>query len=112
MRVLARRYNRNLSVSLRDPLRVHAMTSHAQAKFEQALAVHQQGQLARAQALYEAVLATQPGHFDALHLLGVIAAQTSNHQRAVELIDRAIALRPDNAAFYINRGNALQALRQ
>ena len=43
--------------------------------FKQGLALHQQGKLAQAKAIYEQVLAKNPQHFDALHLLGVIAAQ-------------------------------------
>lgn len=87
------------------------LATHAQTKFQQALALHQNGQLAQAQVLYEDLLRTQPQHFDALHLSGVIAAQTKNHRRAVELIGKAIELNPDNAAFYSNRGNALKELK-
>ena len=86
--------------------------AQALATFEQALALHQQGRLAEARQHYEEVLAVLPGHFDALHLLGVIAAQTNDNRRAVELIGKAIAIYPGNAAFYSNRGNALQALGQ
>ena len=63
--------------------------AQAQAKFQQGLALHQKGQLARAQEIYRQVLKVQPRHFDALHLLGVIAAQTKNFSQAVELIGRA-----------------------
>lgn len=85
------------SVPVPDPLR-------------QALALHRQGQLAQARALYEDMLRLQPGHVDALHLLGVIAHETADHQRAVDLIGRALALHAGNAALFNNRGNALQAL--
>ena len=39
----------------------------------EALAAHRQGRLAEAEALYRRILALVPQHFDALHLLGVIA---------------------------------------
>ncbi len=81
-------------------------------KFQQALALHQSGQFARAQAIYEEILKIQPKHVDALHLLGLIAAQTRNPQRAVELIGKAIAIDPNNAAAHCNRGSALQELKQ
>jgi tetratricopeptide (TPR) repeat protein len=81
-------------------------------KLKQAIAYHQKGQLAQAQELYEEILKKEPKHFDALHLLGVIAAQTRNPQRAVELISKAIEIHPYNAGFYSNRGNAFQELRQ
>jgi Flp pilus assembly protein TadD len=41
----------------------------------QAVALHQQGALTTAEALYRRVLAAAPRHADALHLLGVLAAQ-------------------------------------
>jgi predicted O-linked N-acetylglucosamine transferase (SPINDLY family) len=75
-----------------------------------ALDFHQKGQLAHAQEIYAKILEISPNHYDALHLLGVVAYQTQNHQRAVELIDQAIALYPYNAAFYSNRGAALKEL--
>src|ERR1035437_8918344 len=83
-----------------------------QEKLQQAIAFHQNGQLPQAQALYEEILTTQPKHFDSLHLLGVIAYQTKQYQRAADLIGKAIELYPKNAAFYCNRGNALKELKQ
>jgi predicted O-linked N-acetylglucosamine transferase (SPINDLY family) len=80
--------------------------------FKQALSLHQNGQFAQAQGLYEKILAIQPGNADALHLLGVIAYQTRDHQRAVDLINKAIARYPHNATFYSNRGLALTELQQ
>ena len=80
------------------------------ALFSQGLALHQQGQLAQAKQIYAQVLALQPIHFDALHLSGVIAAQSKNPKLAVELIGKAIAINPNNAVYYSNRGNALKEL--
>src|SRR6266567_6633230 len=82
-----------------------------ESQLEQAIALHQQGHLARAKAAYENILKAQPKHFDALHLLGVIAIQTNQHRLAVDLIGQAIAINPDDAAFYSNRGVALQELK-
>ena len=80
------------------------------AQFQRALAFHRQGQLALAQAVYEQILAIQPRNADALHLLGVIAAQMQNPRKAVELLDQAIELKPNIAAAYNNRGSALKEL--
>ncbi len=79
---------------------------------EQALAFHQRGDLAKAQALYQQALTLQPNHSDALNLLGVIAYQTQNYPRAVELISQAIAISGDHADAHLNLGNALQELKQ
>ena len=82
------------------------------AKFEQASALHQQGKLADAERICGEVLQQQPNHIATLHLLGVIALQTRRTERAIELFERAIALKPDFAAAYIDRGNALSDLKR
>src|SRR6516162_7483401 len=61
-----------------------------QAKFQQGLALHQQARFAEAERAYEEVLRQEPRHFDALHLLGIIALQTRRTQRGIELIAKAI----------------------
>jgi predicted O-linked N-acetylglucosamine transferase (SPINDLY family) len=81
-------------------------------RLRQAVAFHQSGQLAPAQAIYEEILTVEPRHFDALHLLGVIAAQSKYPARAVTLFDQAIDIDPNNAAAHCNRGAALQELSQ
>ena len=78
----------------------------------QAVILHQGGQLAEARGMYEEILSIQPENAEALHLLGIIDYQSHNHQRAVDLIDQAIALHPDNAAYYSNRGLALYGLNR
>jgi hypothetical protein len=57
---------------------------------ERALALHRGGQLGEAAALYREVLASEPAHFGALHLLGVIEGQRSRYAEAVALIEHAI----------------------
>jgi tetratricopeptide (TPR) repeat protein len=81
-----------------------------ESKLQRAVMLHNQGQLARAQTLYEEILALQPRHFDALHLLGVIAAVTGNPRKAVDLIGRAIDIVPNDGVAHNNRGLALQEL--
>jgi predicted TPR repeat methyltransferase len=87
-----------------------AMTEPLQTPFQQGLALHQRGRLAEARAFYEQALATEPAHFDALHLLGVIHLQAKQPERALALIDRALAVNPSMAAAHSNRGNALMDL--
>ncbi|NTW52421.1 MAG: tetratricopeptide repeat protein [Chlorobiaceae bacterium] len=87
-------------------------TEQVQEKFKLAIDCHRKGEIAQAQSLYAEVLADAPDHVDALHLLGVTAAQTSNHRKAVELIGKAIALRPGNPAFHCNQGIALNELKE
>src|SRR5712671_5226185 len=87
------------------------LTARFQTELEEGMTLHLQGQPARAKAIYENILRVDPKHFDALHLLGVIAIQENQHQLAVDLIGQAIALNPNDAAFYSNRGVALQELK-
>jgi tetratricopeptide (TPR) repeat protein len=83
-----------------------------EARVRQALALHQQGRLADAEHGYQDVLRQQPNHFDATYLLGVIALQTRRLGLACDLFAAAIALRPDFAEAYNNRGAALADLGQ
>jgi len=83
----------------------------ADAMLGRAMSLHQSGQMQQAQRLYEEVLLAQPGHADALHLLGVLSAQTHNYVRSIELIGKAIELKPD-PTFYSNRGIAFKELNR
>src|SRR3954462_10445372 len=82
------------------------------AKVMQGLALHQQGKLAEAELAYEEILRQSPTDFDALHLPGVVAMPTRRAERAVELIKRAINLRPKSAPAHNNLGNALSDLKR
>ena len=88
-----------------NPAQIHS-------KFEQAFDCHLQGKIFQAQALYEEVLNVEPDHVDALHLSGVAAAQMNNYRKAIDLIGKAIAIYPDNAAFHCNRGLAFNELKE
>ena len=83
-----------------------------QAALMQGVASHRKGDLDTAQGIYRQLLAAQPEHFDALHLLGVIALQRNDPGEAVELISRAIKSNKNNANAFSNLGNAFQALGQ
>lgn len=80
--------------------------------FQQGFALHQQGKLSEARAVYEAVLSINPKHFDALNLSGTVEAQLGKFEVAVDLISRAIAINPKEATCYNNLGNALAELKQ
>jgi Tfp pilus assembly protein PilF len=84
----------------------------AQEMFQCGLALHQEGQLARAAECYEQAVALQPTHVDALHMRGVIAAQGQDPALAIAWIDRAIAVNGRIPAAFINRGLAQQAVGQ
>ncbi len=77
------------------------------------LAHHQRGALAEARKSYQAALESDPAHFDAQHLLGVLALQAGNPAEAAELIAAALQTRaalPFAADAHVNHGSALKAL--
>ena len=78
----------------------------------QATTAHRQGRLAEAEPLYRQVLAIDPAHFDALHMLGVVHAQQSQHPQAIETLRLALQIAPDNATAHCNLGNALRGFRR
>lgn len=84
----------------------------AQGNFSKGLELHQKGHLVQAQELYRLALKFDPRHFDALHFLGVISAQTGNFDQALALIDKAIQIDSNNAVVWNNRGNTLRALNR
>ncbi len=73
------------------------------------IAHHQSERFAEAAACYQKVLQTDPGQWDAFHLLGLVAHQQGRHAEAAELIARALQLRPGEAGFWFNYGNVLAA---
>jgi tetratricopeptide (TPR) repeat protein len=75
-----------------------------------ALDYHQRGLLEEAARIYQRLLDREPTHPDAAHLLGVVALQQGRPQRAVELISRAVELKPAVAAFHGDLGEAYRAL--
>jgi len=77
--------------------------------FQSAFDAHQRGELKEAQMLYEQTLSLNKNHFDALHLLGVLAHQINKPKHAVALIGRAIELNPGISVVHNNFGLALQA---
>jgi predicted O-linked N-acetylglucosamine transferase (SPINDLY family) len=85
-------------------------TAHIDGLLERGLQWHRAGELMQAKSAYQQILQLEPRHFDALHLLGVVAAQTNNPQLAEGLIAQALRVDPLSAIAHANRGNALQAL--
>jgi len=53
------------------------MSQLSMSKFRVGGAAHQAGQLQQAENIYRQILARQPEHADALHMLGVIAQQAA-----------------------------------
>jgi protein O-GlcNAc transferase len=84
----------------------------ADAKFQQAFSLHQQGRLGEARNLYEQVLRAHPAHFNALHLFGVLCLQSNLTQPAVDLIANALRVNPNHALAHHHYANALCQLQR
>ena len=69
---------------------------------------HQKGNLPQAEQLYGQILQADPGHVDALHLLGVIAHHNGRLEAAMDHFTRALTIKPDFAEAYSNMGIALR----
>jgi Flp pilus assembly protein TadD len=81
-----------------------------QVDFAKALEFHKRGKLTEAEQIYRAILAADPGHFDAMHLCGVILLQRGQFAAAEQQIARAILINPDFADAHNNLGAALNSL--
>ena len=73
---------------------------------------HRAGRFSDAEAAYRRAIALQPDHPSALHLLGVLAYQGGKPDAAINLIGKAILLRPDVSEFHNNLGNAYLAAKR
>ena len=72
------------------------------ATIDLAVQQHQAGQLREAELLYRQVLAVEPRHPVALHLLGVIAFQSGQTDAALELIGQAVEVHPGYTDALVN----------
>ncbi|MBU3577681.1 tetratricopeptide repeat protein [Polynucleobacter sp. UK-Kesae-W10] len=78
-----------------------------QSLFQQAVQLHQQGQLDSAEKIYEQILALAPNQFDALHLSGVVALQKKQFDKAEHLLESALRINPNHFHALNNYGNLL-----
>ncbi|MFN3326291.1 MAG: tetratricopeptide repeat protein [Bryobacteraceae bacterium] len=73
-------------------------------RLRRAAGFHNAGELARAERIYREVLADDPEHPDALHLLGLIAAEAGQPDVACALIGQAIRLHGPHPSYCRNLG--------
>jgi predicted O-linked N-acetylglucosamine transferase (SPINDLY family) len=86
------------------------LAARAEAMFNQALGLHQQGRPAEARELCRKVLQLQPRHHNVLNLLGLIALQQNELDLAVDLLRRATIANPQSIVARSNLGNAYYLL--
>lgn len=82
------------------------------AALQEALALHQRGQLAEAEKLYTRVLKAQRDNFDALRLLGMLNHQRGKPGEAYRLINAALKVDPRSPDALSNLALVLQSLKR
>ncbi len=80
--------------------------------FQEAFQHHQQSRWPEAKAGYEKILQVHGQHFNCLHMLGVLEAQTGNPLKALEYLQQALQINPQAPAVLGNYGNALNDLKR
>jgi tetratricopeptide (TPR) repeat protein len=85
---------------------------HLSSKMQQAQALHRAGRLDDVRALCQELLQEVPESFEALSLLALVAAQQGDYARALLNYDQVIAIKPDFADAYSNRGASFAALNR
>jgi len=86
-----------------------ANASSQRAALQAATAHHREGRLAEAEVLYQQILQVDPNNSDALHMLGLIAAQLGSTDAAITLFKKAIVVKSSDATYHCNLGLALAA---
>ena len=76
---------------------------------EQAVALHRQGQLEQAEALYFQILDADPGLFGPRYYLGLIRLQQGRNAEACDCLGDAVKILPNDLGALMNFGMALRA---
>jgi tetratricopeptide (TPR) repeat protein len=82
------------------------------AAVEEAVALHRQGRLDEAEKAYTRLLKAYPGHFDVLHLLGVLKHHRGKSGEALRLITAALKIMPNSPDALSNLGMVLHTLKR
>lgn len=76
-------------------------------RLDRAIMLHRSGKLDEAEACYRRILDLDPCDFDALHLLGVLAAQQLRYEDAERAMRDALAIDPSDPSCLRHYGNVL-----
>jgi tetratricopeptide (TPR) repeat protein len=88
------------------------LTAAAPKSVGHAMSAYRSGDLAEAERLCRKIIGSDPHCFDAVHLLAVVEATLGKREKAIASYDRAISLRPNDAALFSNRGVVLKDLKR
>lgn len=89
-------------------------------KLEKAISFHSKGNYKEAEKIYSQILVMRPNDVDVLYLYGILASQSQNSNRAIELLQKALDSNPTKekikeiygvlAEIYTNQNNDNQAM--
>jgi predicted O-linked N-acetylglucosamine transferase (SPINDLY family) len=79
---------------------------------QDALQLRRAGKITEAAEIYRALLRREPGHFEALHALGIISYQSGRIDEAERLIRQAVASNPNAAEAAYNHACLLQRMNR
>lgn len=86
------------------------MAGPSESVLQKAIRLHQQGQLKKADKLYVKILSRNPNHVEAMHMRGVLKLQDDKHEYAMQLLNKAGSLSPENAQICFHQGELYQSL--
>jgi len=92
------------------PADAKPLDSLADSMFQSALQLHQAGRLAEAERLYASLLNLDPGHADALQLLGILRHQIGDSLTGLNLLMKAATLNDRNPEVHYNIALVFAAL--
>ncbi len=95
-----------------DPLQARDGALTSRQSLARALELHQRGQLAEADVLYQRALQKMPGLFDAQHLLGVLRSQQGRFAEALALVTAALQSQPNSVGALTNHGLILHNMHR
>ena len=75
---------------------------------QEAVLLHQSGQLKQAATIYQQVLDIEPENANALHLLGLVSHQSGQSETAITLIKQALNISPNQLNYLHNLANILK----
>jgi predicted O-linked N-acetylglucosamine transferase (SPINDLY family) len=81
-------------------------------QFNLASEFHRRGNLISAKEIYARLLVSHPENAEVLHLLGVIALQTKDYEKAIGLISKALVINPQMPNAFSNLGNVYKEQKQ
>lgn len=74
-----------------------------------AVELHKVGNIGEAEPIYVRILKKHPNHGGALYLLGLICSVRGEHDRAIGLLEKAVAVSPNNGQAWSTYGSSLAA---